>query len=61
MIVPAANTTLCEPAVSANTPDCLRSAAMALEEFLAAAHEAGDWHAVRVLHAVTALLAATRH
>lgn len=60
-IRPAAGTALSEPTASADTHDCLRSAAVALDEILAAAHEAGDWRAVRVLHSVTALLAATRH
>ena len=39
----------------------LRAAIAALDEIMAAAHEAGDWRALRVLHSVTALLTASRH
>ncbi|MBR0673687.1 hypothetical protein [Neoroseomonas soli] len=42
-------------------PDRIALARVAVEEILAAAHEAGDWHAVRTLHAVCALLSAARH
>lgn len=42
-------------------PDRIAAARAAVEEILAAAHEAGDWHAVRTLHAVCALLTAAKH
>ncbi|MBR0649034.1 hypothetical protein GXW78_05125 [Roseomonas terrae] len=42
--------------------DPIGAAAQAIEQILAAAHEAGQEEAVRLLHAVTALLsAAPRH
>jgi len=42
--------------------DPIAAAAIAVERCLALAHEAGDVEAVRLLHAVTALLAAApRH
>jgi hypothetical protein len=46
---------------AAPPPDCLGKARAALDEAVAEAHEVGDWYALRVLHSVTALLAATRH
>lgn len=42
-------------------PDRIALARAAMEEILAAAHEAGDWPAVRTLHAVCALLSAAKH
>jgi hypothetical protein len=43
-------------------PDPISAATHAIEAILAAAHEAGQHDAVRLLHAVTALLtAAPRH
>ncbi len=46
--------------VSAGPPqDPIEAATRAIEQVLAAAHEAGQQEAVRLLHAVTALLAAT--
>lgn len=60
-VKPAADTADSAQTAAARPEDGLRSAAAALDEILAAAHEAGDWRAVRVLHSVTALLAATRH
>lgn len=42
--------------------DPITAATTAIERILAAAHEAGQVEAVRILHAVTALLSATpRH
>lgn len=41
--------------------DRITDARTAVEEILAEAYEAGDWSAVRTLHAVSALLAAVRH
>lgn len=41
--------------------DRISHARTAIEEILAEAYEAGDWNAVRTLHAVSALLAAVRH
>ena len=41
--------------------DRLGMAGAALDEVMAEAHEAGDWYTLRVLHSLTALLAATRH
>jgi len=44
------------------SPDPIDAATRAIEGILAAAHEAGQHDAVRLLHAVTALLtAAPRH
>lgn len=43
------------------TQDRLGMAGAALDEVMAEAHEAGDWYTLRVLHSLTALLAATRH
>lgn len=44
------------------SPDPISAATRAVEAILAAAHEAGQHDAVRLLHAVTALLAAApRH
>lgn len=44
------------------TDDPIAAAAQAIDAILAAAHEAGQAEAVRILHAVTALLAAApRH
>ena len=40
--------------------DQLGMAEAALTEVMAKAHEVGDWHALRVLHSLTALLAATK-
>lgn len=46
---------------SAEAPqDRLGMAEAALTEVMAKAHEVGDWHALRVLHSLTALLAATK-
>jgi hypothetical protein len=46
----------------AMSADPIAAAARAIEQILAAAHEAGQEEAVRLLHAVTALLsAAPRH
>lgn len=45
--------------VSVGPPqDPIKAATRAVEQILAAAHEAGQEEAVRLLHAVTALLAA---
>lgn len=43
------------------TADRLSHAQAKIEEILAVAYETGDWGAVRVLHAISALLAAARH
>lgn len=40
--------------------DQLSRAEAALTDAMAKAHEVGDWHALRVLHSLTALLAATK-
>ena len=40
--------------------DSLANARDAIDRILAAAYEAGDWEAVRTLHAVSSLLAAVR-
>jgi hypothetical protein len=59
----AAGDPLSSPDVSmALSPDPIAAAMRAIESVLAAAHEAGQHDAVRLLHAVTALLAAApRH
>jgi hypothetical protein len=41
-------------------PDRLGMAAAALDDVMVQAHEAGDLEALRILHALSALLAATR-
>ena len=58
-----ANRVLVEEALSSVQahPDRIALARAAMEEILAAAHEAGDWPAVRTLHAVCALLSVARH
>jgi len=59
----AVGSVLSAPHVSIGTPpDPIAEATRAIERILAAAHEAGQQDAVRLLHAVTALLtAAPRH
>ena len=59
----AGSSALSAPHVSIGTPpDPIAAATRAIECILAAAHEAGQQDAVRLLHAVTALLtAAPRH
>lgn len=52
---------LSEHAAQDAQQDWLRAAVAALDEIMAAAHEAGDWRALRVLHSITALLTASRH
>lgn len=55
-LLPSRNATI------ASAPDPIEAAARAIEQILATAHEAGQEEAVRLLHAVTALLsAAPRH
>lgn len=58
-----ANRVLAEEALTSAQaqPDRIALARAAMEEILAAAHEAGDWPAVRTLHAVCAVLSAARH
>ena len=41
--------------------DSLADARDAIDRILAAAYEAGEWEAVRTLHAVSSLLAAVKH
>lgn len=41
--------------------DSIADARDAIDRILAAAYEAGEWEAVRTLHAVSSLLAAVRH
>ncbi|GGJ22380.1 hypothetical protein [Neoroseomonas lacus] len=52
---------LTKPGATTTTQDRLGMAGAALDEVMAEAHEAGDWYTLRVLHSLTALLAATRH
>ncbi len=60
-IVLASDGLLSEQQPGGTRPDWLRDAIAALDEIMAAAHEAGDWRALRVLHSITALLTASRH